>query len=139
MNQSKPQIGISVIVTKGKKVLLGKRQNSHGNGMWGFPGGHLEHNESWEECAIRETMEETNITIKNIHYVAATNDLFRKDQKHYVTLFMRADHSAGNVTPMEPKKCTKWQWFSWSALPKPLFLPIENLLKQQYDPFDHSK
>lgn len=42
MNKS-PKVGIGVIVRKDNQILLGKRKNSHGDGCWAFPGGHLEY------------------------------------------------------------------------------------------------
>jgi len=63
----KPKVGVGIIVIKDNKVLLGKRKNSHGEGSWCFPGGHLEFNESLENCAKREVLEETGIEIKNTH------------------------------------------------------------------------
>lgn len=124
---------MAVIVVRDGKVLLGKRKNAHGNGTWCFPGGHLEFGESWDDCAARETMEEAGISIKNIRFAAATNDIFR--EKHYVTLFMLADYGSGEVRIMEPEKCGEWGWFTWENLPGPLFLPIQNLLKIGYNPF----
>jgi len=52
----RPLIGVAVIVIKENRVLLGKRKNSHGSGTWAFPGGHLEFNESIEDCARREVL-----------------------------------------------------------------------------------
>lgn len=133
MNE-RPKVGVGVIVVKDDKVLLGKRKNSHGEGDWSFPGGHLEYNETWEECASREVMEETGIRLKNIRFGAVTNDIFKKEGKHYITIFMLSDYALGEVKVKEPEKCEKWEWFSWGQLPKPLFLPIENLLKKEFNP-----
>ena len=36
------------------------------NGNWGFPKGHIEKDETKEETAIREVLEETNVRIKII-------------------------------------------------------------------------
>jgi len=36
---------------------------------------------------------------------------------------------------MELEKCEQWKWFEWKNLPQPLFIPIQNLLKQDFDPF----
>ena len=58
MESKCPKVGVGVAVVKDGKVLLGKRKNAHGEGTWSFPGGHLEYKESWEDCAIRETLEE---------------------------------------------------------------------------------
>ena len=133
--EDRPMIGIGVIVIKNNKVLLGKRKNSHGEGTWCFPGGHLEFNEEIEECGKREVLEETGIKIKNIKLGPFTNDIFKKEGKHYVTLFLISDYDSGKVRVMEPDKFEKWEWFEWGKLPKPLFLPIQNLLKQKFNPF----
>lgn len=78
----RPLIGVAVIVINNGKVLLGKRKNSHGDGTWAFPGGHLELNESIEQCAHREIFEETGIGIKNLKYGPYTNDIFEREGKH---------------------------------------------------------
>jgi len=134
---NRPKVGIGVMIIKENKVLLGKRKNSHGEGAWCFPGGHLEFNESWEDCAMREIFEETGLKVKNIRFATTTNDIFEKENKHYITIFMLADYDFGEVRIMEPEKCEKWDWFEWEEdkLPKPLFLPNQNLLKQKYNPF----
>lgn len=136
MNQKIPRIGVGVIIIKNNKVLLGKRLNSHGDGTWAFPGGHLEFNETWEECARRETLEETGISIKDIRFAHATNDIFFTEEKHYNTIFMLAHHESGEVKIMEPEKCEKWEWFFWKELPSPLFTPILNLLEAGYSPMN---
>lgn len=132
---NRPKVGVGVIVRKDGKVLLGKRKNAHGDGSWSFPGGHLEFNEQVEDCAVRETEEEAGIAIKNIRKAAFTNDIFEKEGKHYVTLFVVSDFAEGQVKVREPDKCERWDWFTWDKLPRPLFVPIENLLKQGFDPF----
>ncbi len=134
MKLNRPKVGVGVIIIKDGKVLLGKRKNAHGDGSWSFPGGHLELNESWEDCASRETMEEVGITIKNIRFGAVTNDVFHIEKKHYVTIFMLAEYDSGEITIMEPDKCERWNWFEWDKLPQPLFVPIQNLCKTMYNP-----
>lgn len=124
------RVGIGVCIFKDNKILLGKRKGSHGENTWCFPGGHLELKESWEECSIRETREETNLEIDNIKMIGVTNDIFEKEGKHYITIFMRADYKSGELVRMEPSKCEKWEWFKSNDLPKPLFLPILNYIKK---------
>ena len=130
----RPKVGVGVLIFKNNKILLGKRKSSHGDGTWCPPGGHLEFNEELETCAARETLEETGIKIKNIKLIGTTNDIFKKENKHYITLHLLADYYSGEVKLMEPEKCEKWDWFSWNNLPKPLFTPIENLIKQGFNP-----
>jgi 8-oxo-dGTP diphosphatase len=128
------EAGIGVIVKKDGKVLLGKRLNSHGAGTWSFPGGHLEVNETWEECAEREVLEEANIKISNLKFADVTNDIFIEEKKHYITIFMVSDYNSGTLRINEPDKCEEWAWFRWNDLPESLFLPIQNLLKHGYSP-----
>jgi len=127
--KKRPKVGIGVIINKDDKILLGKRINAHGEGTWSFPGGHLEFGESWEECAKREVLEETNLQISNLKFHAVTNDIFEEENKHYITIFMKCDFASGELQNMEPQKCEKWDWFSWDELPDKLFLPIRNLRK----------
>lgn len=134
MNKNRPKVGVGVIIIKNNKILLGKRKNAHGEGTWSCPGGHLEFNESWKDCAARETMEEAGITIRNIRFGTATNDIFQAEEKHYITIFMIAEYNSGEVQIMEPDKCEKWEWFEWDKLPRHLFIPIQNLQKRNYNP-----
>jgi 8-oxo-dGTP diphosphatase len=128
----RPEAGIGVCIIKEGKVLLGKRKNSHGAGCWSFPGGHLEMYEMWECCAEREAYEETGLKIKNTKLIGITNDIFTKEEKHYITIFIMADYDSGDLRIMEPEKCYEWKWFRWDNLPEPLFLPIENLIRQGF-------
>src|SRR5665213_417667 len=92
-----PRVGVGVLLVENDKLLLGKRKNSHGNGTWAPPGGHLEFGESFEECAIREVLEETGLNIKNPEFLAITNDFFQKENRHYVSVFMRVEYPKGQA------------------------------------------
>lgn len=129
------RVGVGVIVMKDNKVLLGKRIGSHGQNTWSFPGGHLEMYENLEECGKREVEEETGLKIENIKVATFTNDIFEMEEKHYITIFLLSDYKEGEEKVLEPEKCLEWRWYEWSDLPKPLFLPIENLIKMGFSPF----
>lgn len=131
MQQNKPQVrvGVGVMIYRGNNILLGLRKGAHGEGTWALPGGHLEFGESIENCAIREVMEETGLTISNITKIDFTNDIFEKENKHYITIFVKGSCESGDPKLMEPNKCTKWQWFSLDHLPEPLFLPLKTLMR----------
>ncbi len=134
-NQDRPLIGVGVIVMRENRVLLGRRRNAHGAGTWQFPGGHLEFNESIEECARREVFEETGLRIQSPRRGPYTNDIFPDDGKHYVTLYVLAYCGSGEPTLREPDKCDRWDWFSWDDPPRPRFIPLANLLARGFDPF----
>jgi 8-oxo-dGTP diphosphatase len=130
---NRPQVGVAVIIAHNGRVLLLKRKGSHGEGTWAPPGGHLEFGESLEECAMRETIEETGIVIDNVQFVAITNDVFASEQKHYMTVWMEGSHASGQATVAYPDKVQEVAWAPWDALPQPLFIPFQNLLSgRQY-------
>jgi 8-oxo-dGTP diphosphatase len=127
----RPGIGILVILKAENCILLGKRKGSHGHGEWSFPGGHLEMGETPIDCGKRELFEETGIDISNLHPldIGYTNDIFYKDNKHYITLYQLYNIQE-KLTPIliEPEKCFEWGWFDINNLPEPLFLCIKNYL-----------
>jgi 8-oxo-dGTP diphosphatase len=130
-NKKRPLVGVGVMIKKKGKILLGKRINSHGNLTWSFPGGHLEFMESVFDCARREVFEETGISIKNLSFGPFTNDIFEKENLHYLTVYVIADHENGEPEVKEPDKCLEWKWFAPENLPLNLFLPLKNLLAQK--------
>ena len=131
---ARPLVGVGVLILKGGRVLLGERRGSHGAGSWSPPGGHLEFGESVEDCARRETFEETGLELGTVRTAPWTSDLFAAEGKHYVTLFVLADSARGEVELKEPDKCSGWRWFRWSELPEPLFLPLASLRRTGFVP-----
>jgi 8-oxo-dGTP diphosphatase len=123
MEDPRPRTGIGVMVIKEGKVLLGKRKGSHGGGEYAFPGGHLEHMESFAECGQRETQEEAGIEIENIRFLFLGN-LKDYPPKHYTHIQLVADWKAGEPKVMEPDKCEGWEWYPLDAIPKPCFSMI---------------
>jgi 8-oxo-dGTP diphosphatase len=122
-----PLIGVGVIVMKSGLVLLGERRGSHGAGTWALPGGHLDLGESVEDCAKRETLEETGLGLDRVMLGPFSNEPFITAGKHYVTLFVIGCCADGEPRLMEPNKCARWEWFGWNHMPAPLFTPLERL------------
>lgn len=61
------------IIIKDEKILLIRQMS----GAWGFPKGHVEHDETEVETAIREVKEETNIDVEI--------DETKRYEMHYMT------------------------------------------------------
>lgn len=55
-----PSLGCIAFIKKNGEYLLELRSDSS---RWGFIGGALENNETFEECLIREVQEETNLKV----------------------------------------------------------------------------
>ena len=121
----RPKVGVGVHIFNSKnQILLGLRTNSHGSNTWSAPGGHLEYSETPEQTAIRETLEETGLNIKVTEELGYTNDIFPQEEKHYITIHLKAEITAGILELKEPNKCLEWTWFDLDSIPKNLFLPL---------------
>ena len=111
------------------EFVIGKRKGSHGAGTWSLAGGHLEFNESFEACAVREAEEEVGLKIEDVKFFTATNDIMADAGKHYVTIFVtsRLADSTAEARLMEPDKCEEWKWISWREFLKWARAEIEAL------------
>ncbi len=117
------RVGVGVIVKdplKPTHIFAGIRRGSHGAGQLALPGGHLEMYESWEECAKREVEEETGLILnpESLTFGHVTNDIMKRENKHYVTIFMMAECMDAKERPknLEPHKCDGWDSYSWDTL-----------------------
>ncbi|KAL2542693.1 Nudix hydrolase 1 [Abeliophyllum distichum] len=136
-----PKVGVVVFLLKGDKVLLGRRRSHVGYNTFALPGGNLEFGESFEECAAREMKEETGLDIDKIDYLTVTNNVISREAKplHVVAICMRAVLVDSNQIPqnLEPDKCDGWDWYDWNDLPKPLFGPLETMVRRGFNPFSY--
>ena len=129
----KPQVGTATIITRNNKVLLMKRKGPHGQGTWSTPGGHLDFGETLEGCAAREAKEEVGLDVFDVRFRTVTNDVFESEGKHYITVWMDA-RSSGEPYVAAEDEAEEIGWYDWDALPSPLFLPLENLIKENSYP-----
>jgi 8-oxo-dGTP diphosphatase len=122
------KVGIGVMIMKDGKVLLGKRNGSHGAGEYAWPGGHFEYMESFEGSLKREVMEETGMEIQNVRFLRLLN-LKQYAPRHYVDLGFIADWKSGEPKVMEPDKCEGWDWYDIDHLPQPLFGTVDTFIE----------
>jgi len=120
------KVGVGAIIWRDGKVLLGKRKGSHGAGYYAPPGGRLHYMESFEDCVKREVLEETGIVVTGQLTMAGfSNNLFKEEDHHYVSVLMHAEHNTGEPQLLEPDKCEGWDWYDPMELPQPLFEPFK--------------
>lgn len=68
------------------EVLLIERGNEPCKGMWAFPGGFMDMDETAEACARRELMEETGLAVCDIHEVGAFTKVDRDPRGRVITI-----------------------------------------------------
>jgi len=128
-------VGIGILLMKKGKILLGKRHDNpikadselHGEGTWTMPGGKLEYGETFEEGAVRETFEETGIKLNKTKIICINED--KNIYAHYVTIGLYCEDFEGYPQVMEPDEVTEWRWFTISEMPKKIFEPTKNVLR----------
>jgi 8-oxo-dGTP diphosphatase len=115
--------GVGIMIFKEDKILMAKRKSAHGEGMYSFPGGHLEYMESFEECALREIKEECGVEVKNLEFLFVAN-LKMYAPKHFTHIGLTAHWASGEPQIMEPDRHEVWGWYSiYTGLPEPIFEP----------------
>ncbi|GJJ74022.1 8-oxo-dGTP diphosphatase [Entomortierella parvispora] len=139
--QKAVQVGVGVLIMRQHKVLVGRRIGSHGADTWQLAGGHLEFGESFDECALRESLEETGLELdrSSAKFVTANNNIMPDIDRHYVTVFVSANAPGiAEARIMEPLKCEKWEWITHDQLVddkgpyRPLFSPLAKMVRE-YD------
>ena len=59
-----PYVVVATLPVISERVVLVRRATNPGSGLWSYPGGYLETNETLEAGAIRETREETGLEVE---------------------------------------------------------------------------
>jgi 8-oxo-dGTP diphosphatase len=109
-----PQVGVGVFIFHQGRVLLGKRLNAHGAGLWGL----------------------TIAPSARIEKADYSQDFFSENDSHYITLYfhVRLIDCDGEVQNLEPNKKESWEWFSRENFP-----PHSETFCKTYDIFMNNK
>ena len=102
------------MIYQSPRVLLGLKKRGFGEGRWNDFGGRLEENETIEECAIRETKEETGIDVKKLEKIGILDFEFKNGQNSLEVHFFQALDFLGE--PVETEEM-KPKWFDVDKIP----------------------
>lgn len=111
--------GVNVIITDDQqRILLQLRRD----GGWGLPGGLLEPGESFEETAIREVKEETNLDVHDLALLGTfsgsdyTFTLENKDRINVITSLFEVTSWSGRMIN-DPTEGLALTFFAESEIP----------------------
>jgi ADP-ribose pyrophosphatase YjhB (NUDIX family) len=102
-----PKLVVGVIPERGGRILLLRRAIEPRYGFWTFPGGFMEIDESVEECAAREALEETGILVK----ISGLVGVYSRPGPHgpaIVSIVYRGRVGAGRVKAGREALETRW-------------------------------
>lgn len=106
-----------VVFNEKREILLVLREDFR---IWTLPGGGLEPDETWEEAAVRETLEETGYGVMIKQYVG---EYWRPQLSHGKGDLMRVFIAqAKSCSPVRhDKESVEVRWFPTASLPKRMF------------------
>ena len=81
-----PAPAVAAIIPRGGRIVLVRRAEEPRRGDWSLPAGFLELDEAPEECAVRETLEETGLDIRVTELFGV--DIGRDDPRTRVVLII---------------------------------------------------
>ena len=112
-----------VIVTREKKprVLLVRRGQEPFKGMWATPGGFIEMDESLEDAARRELLEETGVRMAKLTQLHTFGDPDRDPRGRNIAVAYLAIVDPDDLRPRAGDDAADVGWFSLARPPKLAF------------------
>lgn len=114
---------------KGFKILLIKRNNDPYKDMWAFPGGFMEMDETAEECAARELLEETGIKGVLLEQVLTVSEVDRDPRGRTISIIFMGRADSTSVSPLAGDDAEAIEWFEIGELP-PLAFDHHKILQK---------
>lgn len=117
MDQRPVAATISAVI-RDEKILLVRRANPPDQGLWGFPGGKIDHGETIESAAVRELKEETGIEASAVEVFTAVDVIVPGDDVHpkfhYVLIAVLCRWLNGE--PVAGDDALEARWFDFREL-----------------------
>lgn len=130
MSQTETKPGISAaIIVDGERVLMVRRRIKEGELMWQFPAGAIEPDESAEEAAVRETLEETGLEVKSVRQIGYLASHPKTGREMFYTA---CEPVAGEAHVADAEELAEVAWITLGEIPEyvpyGLFEPVQDYL-----------
>jgi ADP-ribose pyrophosphatase YjhB (NUDIX family) len=113
-----PKVAVAVVLGDAHGVLLGRRCIDPGKGRWSFPAGYVNRGEALEEAAVREVLEEFQVTIRLTGLVG----VYSERGEPVVLVVYAGEIEAGQPLP-DGREVGEVRRFPLDALPDDLAFP----------------
>lgn len=109
---ARPYIAVSAAIFRNGRVLIVRRAQPPGAGLYTLPGGVVELGETLSEALVREVREETGLEIEPLALVGyrqvITRDANGRVERHFVILPFAGRWLAGEITLNEELAEARW-------------------------------
>lgn len=114
------------------RILLIKKKS---NGNRGIPGGHLDTDETYTQCILREAEEELwlKIEAKNLSNHIIAHCINKKDQKVFLWRYVLCEQRVWKPINNEPDKCSKISRYHTTKLPEDIPQCTQKVLEALLD------
>ena len=121
-----PKVTASAVVERGRKVLMVRRGEEPGLGLWSLPGGYVDRGEVVERAAEREVLEETGLKVA----VTGLVGVFSEPGEPVILVTYDSRIVGGVLKP--GSEVQEVDFFSLGALP-PLAFPRDRRIVETWD------
>lgn len=107
----RPQLAVSAVIFRAGKLLVVRRANAPGRGLYSVPGGRVEHGETLHQAVLREVREETALAIDIAGFAGwreVLPDPAADRSGHYLVISFAAHWRAGEVMLNEELDDFRW-------------------------------
>jgi len=117
------EVAAGLIFRDGKLLITQRHADTHLGGLWEFPGGKRETEETYEQCLVRELREELGVEVRVGEAFEAVSHSYPEKTVHLK--FYCCQMVAGEPQPLG---CAALKWVSQQELKDYVFLAADSQL-----------
>ena len=118
-----PKVAATTVIGDNNQVLLVKRGNEPGYGLWSLPGGYVDRGEIVEEAAAREVFEETGLNIDITRLIG----VFSQKNHPVIVIAFSGEQISGELQTSDETLAV--EFFDIDVLPEMAFPRDQEIIK----------